>query len=360
MFELQAALYKRISDKYDIEVTVFYDGAKPFQHEGLRSIGVPSGYGPFAHRLEKSFGITPYRRAAAHLGSFDVIETSDPTLYAYPRVAAEVAERFNRRLVCGSSVTLTTVRSAAAMRAKQVTDVASAIVCITPLAAQRFQALGIVRSHDPRVHVTCHPVDPEVFVPSSEREKTVFTAARLATDKGLIDALDAFESTPPDWTWKIAGEGPLEQKLRTEIAARGLADRVQMLGHVPHAEMIEHYARASVLLHLPHSTPHWEEYFGAVLIEAMSAGCAVVTNRTGAIPYVVGNVGVITEGYAGPALRSLCEDPARLESLGEAGRERIKTYFAIDVVAERVVAAWTGGPRPDLPLPSEPLLEVVH
>jgi len=345
MFELQAAMYRRLVDQGQAHVTVFHDAARPYKFPGLETRGVRTGFGPFARRLEKSFGFRPYRSALRALAGFDVIETSDPTLYAYPRVALEAAQRYGSALVCGSSVTLWSVQTAAANHAREVMDAASAIECITPLARRRFETLGLIRAGDPRVVITGHPVDVNRFHPASHgrKERTVLTVGRLVESKGLLEALDAFREAPEGWNWLVVGEGPLRTRLQQSIADLGLERRVRLLGSMPHHQIHNLYARASILLHLPRATPEWEEYFGAVLIEAMAAGVAVVANRTGAIPYVVGSAGVLVDGPAGPALRRVIDDESLRAALSTNGRQRVQDRFAIDEVAGRVLSAWRKG-----------------
>jgi len=344
MFELQAALYARLVALGEADVTVFRDARTPFVHPGLQVQPVPSGFGPFSHRLEKSFGIRPYRSALALLEGFDVVETSDPTLYAYPLVALEAARMYGLRLVCGSSVTLAGHYTGAVVRAREVLDTASSILCTTPLAHRRFATLGLVSEADPRVVITGHPVDTERFRPreNGSRENIVLTVCRLEKAKGLLEALEAFREAPGAWSWWIAGKGPMHQELRKAAAAYGLESRVRFLGGVPHETMADLYGRAAILLHLPRSTPVWEEYFGAVLIEAMACGLPVLASATGAIPHVVGTAGIVVEGPAGPALRRLIADEDLRRSLARLGRQRVEEHFHIDRVADRFLQAWYG------------------
>jgi glycosyltransferase involved in cell wall biosynthesis len=347
MFELQATLYSRLAATASLEVTVFSDAARPCALNGIGVVSVRPGLGFLSHRLEKALGFVPYRRAAEALAGFDVIETSDPTLYAYPQVAAEVARRSGARLVCGSSVSLPALKTAAARRAREVMAVAGRILCTTPLAQRRFAALGLLEPDDPRVVVTGHPVDTERFRPARteglrEVPKVVLTVARLEESKGLREAVEAFAEAPREWAWWIAGTGPLRSSLERSVARRGLGPRVRFLGAVPHEKMPRVYAAAGVLLHLPHSTARWEEYFGAVLIEAMASGLPVVGTRTGAIPWVVGDAGLLVEDEAGSALRWLVENPDLCRELGGRGRANVEARFSLERVGRRWLQAWLG------------------
>ena len=68
------------------------------------------------------------------------------------------------------------------------------------------------------------------------------------------------------------------------------------------------------------------EQFGRVLIEAMACGIPVIGTRSGAIPLVIGQAGLIVpEGRArelADAMTAL-QDPKLRQELGCAGRERV-------------------------------------
>ena len=75
----------------------------------------------------------------------------------------------------------------------------------------------------------------------------------------------------------MCGWGHLEQKLRDEVAQRGL-DNVTVLGKIPYTEMAEQYAWADFFV-----MPSVREATGVVLAEAMQNGLGVVTfNQAGA------------------------------------------------------------------------------
>jgi mannosyltransferase len=88
------------------------------------------------------------------------------------------------------------------------------------------------------------------------------------------------------------------------------------------------------------------EGFGLTLIEAMSAGAALVASRAGAAELVVedGVTGVLTPpGDADAlvaALEPLMRDPASAADMGERGRARVLANFSLDAEAAAIAEVY--------------------
>jgi len=161
---------------------------------------------------------------------------------------------------------------------------------------------------------------------------------RLVYYKGLEILLDAMERC--EGSLVIAGEGPLEEVLRSRVSEKRLGARVLFAGRVPDADLPAFYSACDVLV-LPSIAR--TEAFGVVQIEAMAAGRPVVSTRlpTG-VPWVnqdgVSGL-VVPPGDAaalGGALRQLIDDGALRRRLGEGARRRAEAMFS----RERMVAAF--------------------
>jgi glycosyltransferase involved in cell wall biosynthesis len=131
-------------------------------------------------------------------------------------------------------------------------------------------------------------------VPAGRRH--ILYSGRLAAAKRvdlLLDAFAAIAARRPDWGLLVAGDGPL----RRELAARvppALAGRVLWPGFLE-AEEIRVAYHAADLMVLPSDYEPW----ALVVIEAMAAGCPVISSD------VVGaSAELIEDGIDGRMFRS--------------------------------------------------------
>jgi len=109
---------------------------------------------------------------------------------------------------------------------------------------------------------------------------------------------------------------------------------VIQLGPLPRGALLAAWQRCTVAV-APSLTP---ESFGLVALEAMTAGRPVVAARSGGLPGVVGDAGVIVPPGDAAALRdaiaALLADPARCAALGAAAAERALTFTASRVIPQ--------------------------
>jgi glycosyltransferase involved in cell wall biosynthesis len=146
-----------------------------------------------------------------------------------------------------------------------------------------------------------------------KRLDLLVAAAALARDGGL--------------SFKIAGEGEEEPRLRERIQALGLEGRVELLGAVSDAQLVEHYARCRAVYFAP-----WNEDYGFVTLEAFRSGKAVITAADSGGPAELvrhGENGLVAEptpeGVAAQ-LDALGRDKGLAERLGQAGRRDAEAH----------------------------------
>ncbi len=202
---------------------------------------------------------------------------------------------------------------------------AAALTC-----ASRFLADLLHKQLDVDVDIIPYGFDPPAFA-DAPREDRILTATRMFERKGvqfLVRALPQLDTHFEVW---IAGDGPYLPEL--ERLAEQLGVAVRFLGQVPHDELMQMYATSKIFVFTSAV-----ENFPMVLLESLSAGCAVVTTDTSGCREVAEDAAVMVppedpEALAA-ALSALVEDEARIAEFGERGRKRVARLRWSRVVSE--------------------------
>jgi glycosyltransferase involved in cell wall biosynthesis len=175
----------------------------------------------------------------------------------------------------------------------------------------------------------------------------------LEQEKGVGELLEACRLLAPsnDFTLTIAGEGHYSDTARETARSNGLSDRVVFAGWLDEPAVRDSLASHDILI-----LPSWFEGLPNVMIEAMSAGLAVVTTRVGSIPdYVTHEEHALlveprdSRALAG-AMARLIADPELRDRIAVAGRKMAASRFrvenAVDLMLEEFRALAPGGRRP--------------
>ena len=177
-------------------------------------------------------------------------------------------------------------------------------------------------------------------------EVLILAVGNLRRGKGhdvLIEALAELQRAgcAARWQLAIAGEGRQREDLTRLVAERGIADRVQLLGH---RDDVPDLQAAADIFAMP---SHWEGMPLAIL-EGMIVGKAIVASRVGGIPEMLreGDSGLLVPAgdslALAHALRTLIEDPAQRERLGAAARRHAEAEFRVEVMADRYEQLYRG------------------
>jgi rhamnosyl/mannosyltransferase len=173
----------------------------------------------------------------------------------------------------------------------------------------------------------------------------VFALGRMTYYKGFDVLIDAFASLPGAVKLMIGGEGELLDTFRQQVSARGLQDRVQLLGHVPDDQLASHFEACD--LFCMSSTVRAEAY-GVAMLEAMMMGKPVVaTDIAGSgVPWVnqhgiTGlNVPAGNAAALASALNQVLGDEELRVACGTQARQRYLMEFTAEQMVQRTLALY--------------------
>ncbi|MFJ5293999.1 glycosyltransferase family 4 protein [Streptomyces sp. NPDC088348] len=159
--------------------------------------------------------------------------------------------------------------------------------------------------------------------PSDGSGTTVVAAGRLAPEKQyhvLVDAFADVVAERPDWNLRIYGGGSERAKLRERIDARGLHNRVHLMG--PHSPIEPEWAKGAIAV----STSRHES-FGMTLVEAMRCGLPVISTDCDYGPREIIEDG--EDGLLVPVGDSAAVAAALLKLIGDEGLRRRMSAAAL-------------------------------
>lgn len=181
---------------------------------------------------------------------------------------------------------------------------------------------NLIQRQCPGLHVD---VVPNGFTPrftaALPKRNLVLVVARLFPRKGVQHFIEAVRQLAGhgDWEFVVAGDGPYMESLRNQALALG--SPVRFVGFISHGELATYYQAARIFVF-----PSIRENFPMVLLEAMDAGCAVITTDAEGCHEVVGDSGVVVPAGDARAiaaqLAGLMADPRRSDRLAEQARNR--------------------------------------
>jgi glycosyltransferase involved in cell wall biosynthesis len=176
---------------------------------------------------------------------------------------------------------------------------------------------------------------PRRFLGLDEDTPLVVFSSRIDSQKRPLDAVRIFASATeaaPSAVLAVVGRGELEGEVRAEAERLGVGDRVRMVGY--QTNIPDWLAAATVWI-----LPTERENFSVAVLEAMAAGCPVLSTScpgndevlidgTNALTFAVGDVDA---GAAG--LRTLLGDGLLREKIGRAA-ETTARELSVDSMVE--------------------------
>lgn len=286
------------------------------------------------------------------LKDFDIVHAAELHMVASLQ-AVRAARRHGLKSVvtCWETIPFAYEDSHVALRECRETVRAEAdlFLATTERAASALRIEGV---EDDRIKVVMPGVDTDRFLPAPKPQEfmkrygvgdediVVLTISRLLREKGIRELLIGYrhslrllpESIAKRCRLLIAGRGPQLEFIERLIAQLGIADSARIIGSCDYMEIHQLHQIADIFAMTSIHTPYWEEQFGMVLAEAMACGRPVISTRTGGIPDVLGDAGVLVpplepEAF-GEELAKLLRNPGLRDSLGRSARARAVEHLS--------------------------------
>jgi colanic acid/amylovoran biosynthesis glycosyltransferase len=222
-------------------------------------------------------------------------------------------------------------------------------LCVSEQIKADLMRLGCDRK---KIIVHRSGIDPNTFNvkrrgPNKGGKITILTIARLVEKKGIeygIEAIAKIVRKYPDVEYKIAGDGPLRDRLQLLIAKLNAGEEIELLGWRSQDQIARLLERSDILL-APSLTSSKGDQEGipGVIMEAFATGLPVVSTVHAGIPELVQdgvsgflvaekNVDALVE-----KLEILVRQPQLRYTMGRIGRKFVEEYYNIETLNNRLV-----------------------
>jgi glycosyltransferase involved in cell wall biosynthesis len=187
------------------------------------------------------------------------------------------------------------------------------LYCVSAWIRERF-CDDLTAPDQSKFTVVYNAIPATELSPEKTRRDWVVYAGRFIPEKGVLELAQALTRVLPDYPgWRAvflgawgfghpAGRSGYEQQVYATLEQ--IADRVEFRGHVPHADVMAAFAEAAVAV-MPSTGV---EAFGRTALEAMEAGCAVVSSVMGGLSEVAGAAAVRVDPVTAAALEQALRD----------------------------------------------------
>ena len=340
------ALAARLRERGVPLTYVFARPPAPFPGDELRALGVDLRVLAFEHPVRAAEQLAIWLSAKpAALVHFHFVRAYSPLIAVARLSGARVAVHEHVTLICRDDAPPLRA-TAKAMRGRALNWLADQRLAVSQHVRESVIAADGVAPG--RVWVVENGIEVDRFAGVDGSPVTrelglgeaplVACIARFTSDKGVESAIRAVPFFPPATQLALVGEGREERRFRGIAQELGVAARVRFLGLRNDVERVLAAARAVIV------PSHWDEAFGLAVVEGMASSKPVIVTRSGAMPEIVGDAGLVVPKKdpqaLGAAVTRVLEDHRLAASLSRAARRRAEERYSMRRYVDAMIAAY--------------------
>jgi len=220
------------------------------------------------------------------------------------------------------------------MALSRAVNQADALICVSNATANEVEVYT-GRTLKDKIHIVPEGVSPVFFeevnpeclggidgMPSPEAPYflAVGSINPRKNIERLVEAFEQIQDAVPHHLILVGAKGWDDERAWRRVARSPVADRIHFLGFVTDEQLHALYSGASVFAY-----PSLFEGFGLPVLEAMAAGCPVVTSNRSSLPEVAGEAAVTVDPTD---VAELAEALAFLAKGGSQVEQRVKEGYA--------------------------------
>ena len=224
-------------------------------------------------------------------------------------------------------------------RLRRVPSIPDLFIAPSRFIAERFVDAGFPQN---KIKVIPNFFDPNIKaaeIPRSGDDSFALYAGRLSHEKGVATLIEAWQKMPPECRLKIAGTGPLSERLKEQAKD---SRNIEFLGFVPPEKISAIRAKARFTI-VP---SEWWENAPLTIIESFADGIPVLGANIGGIPELVvpNETGVLFEPGNAADLKAqafyLWNRPERCIELGANARETALSKYTPEKLIPEIINAY--------------------
>lgn len=205
--------------------------------------------------------------------------------------------------------------------------------------SEHVRSLILKQNPDIKTGVIPNGIDVDKFNPNQKKQNRILVVTRMFERKGVQYFLKALEGSDNNYEVHIVGEGPylgtlkhIASELKLNVNFWGLLDNQSK-------KLKELYETSRIFAFVSEV-----ENFPIVLLEAMTAGMAIITTKGTGCAEVVKDTALLVEPKNPEAIKEallkLTQNQELCHELGNAARKRIEENFSWETVAQQYISIY--------------------